>query len=192
MPNDPPRYLRDPVFGGTGTFGGVSMDVCLGPAAAWPTNYGSKTNSTSISSRMQPLHDRDPGKWVAGHLLNDNLGGDGTMTANLTPLTKTANRNHATYEGRIKVACDRADLYHRSNPTAAYWYGIHYWVAVAGAAFGDFKPYNKAPSHITINARLIQQDKVSGAITYVAGGYEPFDFTRIWDVEIHNEDTHLL
>lgn len=192
VPVDPPRYIEEPNFGPPGNFGGTYMHVILGPAAAKPTNYGSKTSAKSIPSLMRPLHDRDPDKWVAGHLLNDNLGGDGKYKRNLTPLTKTANRNHATHEGRIKLACDMADLYHRMNPNDPYWYGIRYTVKVAKLAFGGFAPYDGAPSHIILNARLVRQDKATGAVSDVPLGARPFKFRTITDEEIHNRDEHLV
>lgn len=193
MPNGP-RYLRDPDWGMAGTFGGTSMDVILGPTAAKSVNYGSKTSAKSIPSLMRPLHARDPDKWVAGHLLNDNLGGDGEWTRNLTPLTKTANRNHATHENRIKNACEYADLFHRTYPGHGYWYGIHYWVDVANISFGNFSPYNKAPSHITINARMVRMDKNTGHMAYIHAtdpDYGVMHFTNITALEIHNDDAHL-
>lgn len=188
---DPPQYLEGPVHGSRGKFGGTSMTVVLGPSAADTTNYGSKTNAGSIPKLMRPLHDQDPDKWVAGHLLNDNLGGSGTDPVNLTPLTKTANRNHATHEGRIKAACERAKAHHNSHPDDEYWFGVRYTVDVSAASFGDFVPYNKAPSHIRLNARLVKQKKSTGVISNVANGEEPFKFTRITNEEIHNDDAHL-
>ncbi|HEV2736277.1 MAG TPA: hypothetical protein VGV85_15640, partial [Longimicrobiaceae bacterium] len=113
-----PRYHRKPSHGPVSTTGGTWMEVVLGPSAAKSVNYGSKTGPASIPGLMSPLHAHDPGKWVAGHLLNDNLGGSGTDSANLTPLTQTANKQHSKYEDKVKRFCERADLYHRSNPTA--------------------------------------------------------------------------
>ena len=82
------RYFSSPVHGKkSAKTSGTSMEVILGPEAVASTNYGSKTNSASISSHMRPINDKDylvapsgktSGLWVAGHLLNDNLGGSGT------------------------------------------------------------------------------------------------------------------
>lgn len=60
------------------------MEVILGSDAVKPENYGSSTNANSIKSHMTKLNTKDytltpagiqKGLWVAGHLLNDNLGG---------------------------------------------------------------------------------------------------------------------
>lgn len=185
-----PRYHRSPVYGPVGTTGGTSMEVVLGPHAAKSVNYGSKTGPGSIPGLMGPLHAYDPGKWVAGHLLNDNLGGSGTAAQNLTPLTQTANKRHSKYEDRLKAICERADLYHRNHPAATFWYGVRYRVRVSATTFGNFAPYSGAPSHITISARVVRVDKATRAITDCPA----IDKMRSYGfgpVEIHNEDDHL-
>ncbi len=186
-----PRYHVKPLHGPVNTTGGTAMDVVLGPLAAKSVNYGSATCGASIPGLMGPLHARDPGKWVAGHLLNDNLGGSGTDAANLTPLTQTANKRHAKYEDRLKLICERADLYHRNHPTCAYWYGVRYKVRVSAVAFGNFAPYSGAPSHITISAQVVRVDKATKVIT----ACPPIDKMQSYGfgpVDIHNEDAHLV
>lgn len=185
-----PRYHSKPVYGLVGPTGGTEMSVILGPQAAKSVNYGSKTCALSIPGLMAPLHLRDPGKWVAGHLLNDNLGGSGTESKNLTPLTQNANKRHSKYEDRLKRACESADLYHRNHPTASFWYGMRYKVVVSPITFGNFAPYSGAPSHITIRAKAVRVDKTTRMVT------DPplIDKMRSYNfgpVEIHNDDADL-
>ncbi len=146
------------------------MRVILGPAATESTSYGSRTSASSIPGLMSGLHRRDPGKWVAGHLLNDNLGGSGKRRANLTPLTQNANKRHSCFENKLTRLCYYASLYHGNNPKADFWYGIDYVVKVSGETFGDFKPYNGAPFHIIIEANVVTVDKKSGTIIKAAAG----------------------
>lgn len=188
-----PRYHRKPSYGPVGKTGGTYMQVVLGPTAAFPENRGSSTNASSIPGLMRPLHAEDPGKWVAGHLLNDNLGGSGTQAYNLTPLTQTANKQHAKYEDRIKRMCDRADLYHRNHPDSKFWYGVRYTVQVSKQTFGDFSPYDGAPSHITITSEVVRVDKVTGGI-YPLPAIDRFNSNpaNFGPVEIHNDDSHLF
>lgn len=37
--------------------------------------------------------------------------------------------------------------------------GVEYKVEVSKESFGDFAPYNKAPSHMTINAKKVEVEK---------------------------------
>jgi hypothetical protein len=168
------------------------MVVVLGPDAASSVNYGSSTSSRSIPQLMRPLLDHDPGKWVAGHLLNDNLGGPGTDSCNLTPLTQTANKNHASYEGYVKNMCFKAGQYHSRYKNSKYWYGVEYSVAVSVVSFGDFAPYASAPSHITISGRVVRVNKTNGAMTVVPHSdryaSDPANFAP---VVIDNDDSHL-
>ncbi len=139
------------------------MFVILGPAACQSTNYGSKTTPHSIASRMRPLNAKDHNGWVAGHLLNDNMGGSGTSSVNLTPLTRKTNRAHATYEGWIKTFCDRIFSFHsnRDNRNVNYWYGVRYVVTVSLHAFGPSPPHTKAPAEITIESRVVKVPKAT-------------------------------
>lgn len=170
------------------------MSVVLGPAGADSVNRGSSTNSDSLRQSMRLLAARDPGKWKAGHLLNADFGGSGADTKNLAPLTGTANRQHSTIENRIKGVLIAAGSWARRNPGDPFWYGVRYVVTVNAINFGDFSPYTRAPSDIIVQAEFVKQDKVSGAITCVPSGSEPFDlgaFSSV-NITIHNTDADLL
>jgi len=203
------RYFTHPIHGKKSTkTSGTSMEVILGPEATASTNYGSKTTSDSISSHMRPLNDKDylaalsgkkSGLWVAGHLLNDNLGGSGTSGENLTPLTQTANKQHAGYEGKIKRALDSSSLIFRNYPKVPFVVGVRYKVEVSDELFGDFAPYNKAPSYITITSDLVKACKKTNDITPLGiGDWDEIPTSLInylqaavFTKRIDNEDKHL-
>ena len=116
----PPQYIQDPqytslqvnwvnpVYGGTHTEDrGNYMNVILGPIyeANSLLTGGTSTNYGSISYIKNFLEYTTNQPWVAGHLLNADLGGSGTDPKNLVPLTSSANANHKTLEGQVKSAC---------------------------------------------------------------------------------------
>lgn len=216
------RYFATPCWGKVDALrggSGTGMWVVLGPMAIEPSNYGTSTNSTSIYNCMNPLNSVNftetksggqKGLWVAGHLLNDNLGGSGTDPWNLTPLTQTANKKHAGYEGKIKrvleIAKSRLDFY----KTDAYIFGVEYEVLVHDYFGGPTEyPFHLAPSHITVQARLVKAAKADRALSVVSAvevesllhatpdhrnSFRDFNF-KFKDgdipIEIHNNDKDL-
>ncbi len=186
-----PRYLKQPAWGPLGTTSGTGMVVILGPAAVEPTNYGSRTGQHSIPSLMRPLHVRDPGKWVAGHLLNDNMGGSGIKANNLTPLTQTANKQHAGYENRVKSMVLIARQMHNQNPQSKYWIGVKYEVKVSAQLFGDYAPYNRCPSHIKVSGTLVKVDKKTKFVTALPP-MPAMQGLCFQNERVDNDDSHLI
>jgi hypothetical protein len=201
------RYFIYPEHGATNVrTSGTKMAVILGPDAGESTNYGAAPYN-SISGHMGKLNEKDytyvgsgtKGLWVAGHLLNDNLGGSGTDAKNLTPLTQTANKQHSAYEQKIKSAITCCRQLRDNYPKVPFFVGIHYEVFVSAATFGDDKPYNKAPSHISIRTTLVKADKKTLDITFLTipdWPPIPSDIARslkaaVFSADIHNHDLHL-
>ncbi len=177
-----PRYITSPIWGPwSARNGGTSMSVVLGPNANLSINYGS-TPRADTPSVMIALKAQSPNfHWKAGHLLNDNLGGPGTAN-NLTPMTVTCNRQFATFEGQIRRAIDRANLYHRQNPTARFYYGVRFEVAT----FGQFNRVPQpCPAGIVFSAYAVQQDKATRLITD-APTINRLHFRRITNRQIRN------
>lgn len=207
------QYFIHPVYGATcSKTSGTSMEVILGPKAIESVNGGSATGAGSIPGHMTPLNAKDYtvtasgsllGLWVAGHLLNGELGGCGKTSNNLTPLTQQANGRHATYENWIKRALEASSQIQRFNPAVPFIVGVHYKVTVSDDTFGDDAPYAKAPSHITITSTLVKANKNTRAITPVgvSGGVDDFTLIpkgqhavlkqAIFHTEIHNQDKDL-
>ncbi|MBI3231148.1 MAG: hypothetical protein HYZ45_13550 [Burkholderiales bacterium] len=223
--NDSLYYFAEPIWGpedasrgGSGT----SMWVILGPHAL-DTGLGSTTSYTSIYDCMTALNSQNfkilkngqkKGYWVAGHLLNDNLGGSGVFDSNLTPLTQTANKQHSGFEGWIKNAIEVAKS-REKNYKDDYIFGVEYEVIVHdhfGDEFfpdGSKSPFYLAPSHITVQARLVKAAKSNRALSLLTpievesllnATPDHRNYFRLFNakfgngtfpIEIHNDDTHL-
>lgn len=168
-----PAYLVDPRHALKGPFGGTAMEVTLGPAGVDSTNRGSGTSDQSIPKWMKPLHTRDPDCWIAGHLLNDNMGGSGTDVCNLTPLTRKANADHEGYENAIKGVCIKAKQFDAKEKDRKYWYGVYYKVVVSKA---QFDPTRVAASNIKVWAHLVAREKGSSS--------KPVEASKINDDEV--------
>jgi len=155
--------------GGTRTVGGKctggeSMFRLLGPDALPGQMGGSVTDDSSLQSVMGPLRMYSPDKnWVAGHLLNADLGGSGIDPRNLTPLTTAANRAHSVFEQHIKrmlECCNRLD---QNNPDADVWYGVDYTVTVSPTTYGTAGDtgdwYSYVYSHLTLEYGFVRLPK---------------------------------
>jgi hypothetical protein len=163
------QYMVMPVWGPhEASSGGTSMEVTLGPLQGSIGYYGSTPapNTPTVMRTLLDYHG-DHG-WVAGHLLNDNLGGPGTAR-NLTPLTTAGNKNHLnTCETLIKntiTACFSRTLYNKVDP---YWYGVYYKVEVGDQPhqkWGTGHPWDKVAISLTVWAHCVQMDKITGTIT---------------------------
>ncbi|WP_377805657.1 hypothetical protein ABNQ38_03155 [Azospirillum sp. A29] len=92
-----PKWGRELAGGG----GGTSVHVIMGPGAIASSNYGSKPQRNAPRCITALRRDHPKVKWIAGHLLNDNMGGPG-VSENLTPLTATTNKRHSAVELKVK------------------------------------------------------------------------------------------
>lgn len=135
-----PRYFVDPVYGPWDAgIGATWMEVQIGPAQAQLANYGSPpdSNTPTIMRTLLDSAEYNYFGWIAGHLLNDNLGGPG-LARNLTPLTTAGNKNHLNgCETFIKNYIDLCDRRVWMNKSDAHWYGVKYRVVVGGEKWGD-------------------------------------------------------
>ncbi|MEH2156551.1 eCIS core domain-containing protein [Nostoc sp.] len=170
---DPPVYFIKPWHAPLLRGSGQKMTVILAPFVDIDgRGLGSATSTDkSIPKKVGLLNKQDYFHknnktyplWVAGHLLNHELGGSGTDPKNLTPLTKGANHRHSGVEQQIKTymsKCRREAEKIPRNPLAqADWYGLKYEVEVSTATFGSNSPWNQAPSDITILVQSISVPK---------------------------------
>lgn len=111
--------------------GGTSMTAKVGASSQWV--YGSQPPG-GVPNLMDKVGVSIQGKkrYVAGHLLNDNMGGLG-VNNNLTVLSVSANASHRGIEGRIKRLAEKSDSINRGsnahgNPN--YDHGVRYSVRV--------------------------------------------------------------
>jgi hypothetical protein len=146
-------HLIAPTYGPVVNGRGTGMQVLLGPFAGLMMT-GTQTNSASISNVMQHFHTRDPGKWVAAHLLNAELGGPGWDPRNLVPMTATANKNHSALELKVKNLCTVVRQQMQQGNATGFCYAVAYQVVASNITFGNFSPYNMAPSHFTVSVAV--------------------------------------
>ena len=205
------EYFEEPVYGATHAArggSGSSMKVILGPRAIQSTNYGSKPGPSSIYRCMTPLNKLDfsvskkgvkRGKWIAGHLMNDNMGGSGVQNTNLTPLTGTANKQHAGYEGKIKSALTVSDQIERSKAIPEFTFGVDYEVEAVGQ-FETSGPHALAPEYIEFSSKLIKLDAATGTISDATdadilrapkGSRKYLEGVRFSKIQVHNRKSHL-
>lgn len=147
------------------------MTTLLGPDLGDGQQRGTPTNSTSLQPLMKLLNSHSHKKWKAGHLLNADFGGSGTMDDNLTPLTAAANNAHRVFEGHIKRMLYLCNLIDRKNPGYNAWYGVEYTVTVSpvkyalAPAANDMHSY--AASHISLSYGFVK------LLKFPAGGAAP-------------------
>lgn len=158
-----------PVYGGSdGTAGGSFVLVTLGPAAGRPTNYGSAPGRQECIAVNRLNAGGFLGKqWVKGHLVNDNLGGQG-VSRNLTPMSHHANmRFKGRFEGPVKRALTQA--YTDGQRTGTHWYGVTMTVVVntPGRHAGTAAQRAIAES-VTATAHWVERPRGSGADTAIA------------------------
>jgi hypothetical protein len=189
------------VFENTQIRSGTSMEAVLGPDQAHSsTGYyvsGTKTNSNSLRPFMQALlADSHMQGWVAGHLLNEEMGGLGDADENLTPLTTRANGAHKAYESHIKKMLHQCHLIDRDNKAHDYWYGVRYKVTAWPRAMVTPDLIDTCvASHLAIRYKYIkikkdgfpQSVKIEEVDTSVENEWcNPFNTE--FSVEIHNEN----
>jgi hypothetical protein len=155
---------------------GTFMEAVLGPDQSNVSSrykLGTKTNSNSLRPFMQALAgDSRIQGWVAGHLLNEEMGGQGDVDENLTPLTTKANGAHKAYEAHIKkmlLQCHNVD---RDNKGNDEWYGVRYRVeAIASKALADLiDTYVASYLSITYEYVTIKKDGFPGKVEIKAVG----------------------
>jgi len=184
-----PRYFVNPVFTPRAALreGGERMTVVIGPAQGQSTMYGS-TPEPNTPGTMRTLLDTYPSfGWVAGHLLNDNLGGAG-VSHNLTPLTTAGNKNHLNaVEAQIKRSIDRAFSRSAFNKDDPYWYGVDYKVVVKDAPWPGMPVF--VTTHLIVSAKAVRQHKTTLVIEDTPAD-DPcalsIYFSPISDVEVEN------
>jgi hypothetical protein len=169
QPPKPPRYIVDPVWHtSTNDGGGTKMVVTIGPTGSQTTNYGSVPKGNTPSVMKDLLEKHGEYGWVAGHLLNDNLGGAG-IAQNLTPLTTAGNKNHLNAcETLIKNTIDKAYSRIEFAPNDKYWYGVYYEVQVSAVKHGNKHPWDKVATHLLVSAKVVRQNKQSLEVTDLA------------------------
>ena len=184
-----PIFIVNPSWSAARPHGfGTEMHVVLGPAAAL-LRSGTPTGGNSIRGIMTALDKRNPGRWIAGHLLNADLGGRGDDAENLAPLTRAANRAHATLEAKVKNACTvaRQKQELQAKPPA-FFYGVKYDIRAVDT-FGPLPPFSHAPSHLHATCAVFKYN-TDGTNERALDAHEAAWFANyvFHNVEVHNRD----
>lgn len=130
-----------------------------------PTAVGPIWNALAGSGRPAVTFANDANcAWVRGHLVNGEWSGPGNMWQNLTPLTPTANHNHATVESYMRTFCQASLAY--DNAPSVYkpaWYAIAYLVQCSvnpwAATPANTDLYSYAPEFIKVSWRAVEIQK---------------------------------
>ncbi len=193
------NYIRENQFGQNDILenticSGSGMESILN-SDLFRNNLGRQLGSRpyGLSDYISELNHYYPNCWKAGHLLNQDFGGQGD-SSNLTPLTTYANRNHAIFEQHIRqigqaIINFESHEYYRYSP---YWFCIQYNVYVSEyGLLEDFDPgniLNGVHSHISINYDLVRYRK--DAYVYDAVFDENIqEMPIIPNLEIFNDNT---
>ncbi|GAB1640081.1 hypothetical protein [Krasilnikovia sp. MM14-A1259] len=140
--------------------GGCASTVTLGPGAANSTS-GSATAGTSIPQALDDIRAAYPAKaFVAGHLINADLGGSGVVATNLTALTSAANSAHKNFDNQIKYALNALRqtyqyLFDRGVDITPLTFGIHVSVETSGDYWGDDYPDSCITTQLNCEADLV-------------------------------------
>lgn len=148
--------------------GGSSVTAKVGAESEWA--YGSKPAGnvpnllTKVGAVIQGTQ-----RYIAGHLLNDNMGGLG-VNNNLTVLSSNGNKAHRGIEGKVKNLAQKADLINGGNNVLgdpAYDHGARYTVTVQAPAPVGATPYSKQEKYIGAGVQIsidpIRFNKASNA-----------------------------
>ncbi|MFA8434700.1 MAG: hypothetical protein ACEPOZ_09310 [Marinifilaceae bacterium] len=127
------------------TRGGTNMTAKVGAASEW--QYGSIPPGrvpnllTKVGHYIQGTQ-----RYIAGHLLNDNMGGQG-VNDNLTVLSSNANKLHRGIESKVKDLATRADLINQGNNVLGdpnYDHGARYSVQVLNPTPAGKQPFSRS------------------------------------------------
>jgi hypothetical protein len=168
-------HWGDPVFGASAALqGGTSVRADLGPAAGQPVNYGS-VPVVGECTAVEWLNANGYGgyAWIKGHMLNDNLGGEG-ISENLTPMTHTANMRYKTFESSIKRAID--ECYRQGQFSYVdRWYGVRVAIDVVGQQW-PHAPQAAAQAvatHVTTAAQYIEKVGAAAPVAIAQPAWGP-------------------
>jgi len=189
----PPQYFTDPTWGlHTAQAGGSSMTVVLGPHAGESTHYGSTPAANTPSVMRKLLDEFGAYGWIAGHLLNDNLGGAG-VARNLTPLTTAGNKNHLNgCETLIKNTIAKAASRARNYRGDEHWYGVSYQVKVSDEKYDALGVDDGFPAtiatHLLVSAKVVRQHKQTLVVSDLPAAEDPSEiyFAPFVDKRIEN------
>jgi hypothetical protein len=144
--------------------GGSWMEAEVGADDEWVYGSKPKANTPTIIGKVGKIVGGKR-RYIAGHLLNDNMGGLGE-NKNLTVLSSDANKRHTGIEGRVKKLGIKAGQINRGSTTHGdpnYDHGVRYRVDVMDPAPAGVPPHDKSEKSLaaglTITIDPIRKDQ---------------------------------
>lgn len=135
--------------------GGTSMTAKVGAASEWATGSVAPGGVPTLMTRIG-AHIQGTNRYIAGHLLNDNMGGQG-VNNNLTVLSSDANAAHRGVEAKVKNLAAKADTINNGNKklgNPAYDHGARYSVAVLPPQPDNTHPFSTQEKYIGSGLRI--------------------------------------
>lgn len=159
------RFFRGPSYQAAknSKAGGVHSQAILGPEAF--TGAGTDANSNLPSAIKDARNSYSQTKFIAGHLLNADFGGDGKDAKNLTILTSQANSNHKNFDNPLKQAGAELKkayeaLWNDGIDISKVQIGIEVSVKTGSATWGSAYPDNCIFTELQCSAKLYGNTKL--------------------------------
>ncbi|AGT09917.1 hypothetical protein [Paracoccus aminophilus] len=207
IPNPVGDYNPIPQYGPVKTYrslviGGTKMSALLWPKNTLTQGTSSQrggTTATNLKAAISALKATDDNKyWIAGHLLNAEMGGRGEEQRNLTPLTGVTNQSHARFEGVIKNALVTLDRTYseslRDNEIDSFW-SAQYSVSVHGNYHdtnSQYQEYNMAPEYISLEFKYFRLKKTGPRILLYGGWSSLFPHRHLSHFDLRSNNYREL
>lgn len=147
--------------------GGKHSSAVLGPGALLSVNSDAVSTLPSAITAVRGAY--PDVTFAAGHLLNAELGGDGTTARNLTILTSSANGGYKKFDNNVKHAVERLKkAYGTMNRlgigVTALTYGIKVDIEVNDAWWGTTYPDNCVSTGVVGTAAVFDEPDVQALL----------------------------
>jgi hypothetical protein len=154
--------------------GGKCSTATLGPAALKEMGSDSDPKKPAAIERARQEYGI---RFISGHLLNAELGGDGNNSDNLTILTPTANSNHKGFDNPVKEAIRGLRkvyeiLLKYKVELENVKYGIKVSIATKDIVWAENYPGNCISNGLTCTAEVVKAETVTELHSCLDDGHE--------------------
>ncbi len=157
-----------------------TASITIGPRIGVETNTKSDADS-DLPHAIKDVKRRYPGYgWVAGHVINADFGGDGTLNANMTCLTSSANGTNKAFDEPVKKARktlhDAYSLMRQCGAQDTFFneqeYGIKITAELSEDTWSENYPGNCISNSMQLNAEIVGEpsgDELRAVMTIARG-----------------------